>query len=174
MLRNRTGRAGTWAIIVLLLLVAAGVGVLYSLTRMTPSAPPSQAPTQPSAGNAQAAESWKAFVDDARAKCEQEPGCTVDYSALHDYEGKYFGVMIIGYKDSEYITDLYHYDRESKEWVTAPKYVPEGEGYELIDTETASKDWGVPKETLDEWIASAEKAVQKVYERRAQEQQADE
>ena len=166
-----SNRTGLWIALVLFLIVVTAAGVLLSISRSTPvtgTVTPPAATETPQPDYA-AATSWKQFVDAARVKCKgQQADCSVDYTALQEYGTQTFGVMIIGYKDSEYVTDLYRYDPESRTWVSAPRHQPEG-GYEIIDTVAASKKWGVPKDLLDEWITSAEKAVKRVYERRAKE-----
>lgn len=106
----------------------------------------------------EAERSWEAFVADAKEAVKKDPSAIFGYEAYHEYEGKSFGVMVVGWKDSEYIIDLYHYNPETKKWDSAPTYQPP-DGYEAIDTTVASKKWGVPKETLDHWIDQADEAM---------------
>ena len=171
---DRLSHPWLWITLIILLIVAVAIGVFVSLSLRKPTrtvvvAPSRPAPQQP-ATTYDAASSWKVFVDDARAKCEKEgPDCTVDYTALHDYGQGSYGVMIIGYRDSEYITDLYRYDPSTREWTPAPKR-SQMDGYEVVDTAAASQQWGVPQEELDAWITEAEKGVQHTYQQRAQQE----
>lgn len=171
MAERPSNRTSLWIPLVLFLIVVTAAGVLLSINRSKPVTgtvtPP--ATTETHQPDYAAATSWKVFTDDARAKCKgQQADCSVDYTALREYGTQTFGVMIVGYKDSEYVTDLYRYDPKSRTWVSSPRCQPEN-GYEAIDTFAASKKWGVPMDVLDEWITSAEKAVKRVYERRAKE-----
>ncbi len=112
-----------------------------------------------------AAESWKAFVADARSECEKNPGCTLDYDKLHDHEGAHFGVTVIGYKDSEYFVNLFRFDPESGKWIESPRSTP-AEGYEDIDVPATSKQWNVPEATIRQWIEQANRTVKEIYAKR--------
>lgn len=170
MAERPSNRTSLWIPLVLFLIVVTAAGVLLSINRSRPVTgtvtPP--ATTETHQPDYAAATSWKVFTDDARAKCKKEgPNCTLDYTALHEIGEHSYGVMVVGWKDSEYIIDMYRYDPASNKWVPAPtKQTMEAEE---IDTFAASKKWGVPMDVLDEWITSAEKAVKRVYERRAKE-----
>ncbi len=165
--KRSSRRALIITVVVLILLLSAATGVLVNMgflkpTRVVVITSEKPAPEQPQTDYA-AASSWKVFVDDARAKCEKEgPNCTVDYTALHDYGKGAYGVMIIGYRDSEYVTDLYRYDPSTKDWEPAPKR-QHMDGYEAIDSADTAQKWGVPRETIEGWTDEAEKAVTKIY-----------
>jgi hypothetical protein len=69
---------------------------------------------------------------------------------------------VIGWKDSEYAADLFRYDPRQRDWIVAPTHRIES-GYEEVDTATASRAWGVPQSTLDEWIKAANDAMHRKY-----------
>ena len=102
--------------------------------------------------------SWREFVDSAKEKCSESETTVFGFEALHEYEGQSFGVMVVGWKDSEYVVDLFRYDPKEKEWVPGP--ISETDyGEDTVDTEAASKVWGVPKELLDQLINEAHEAM---------------
>jgi len=130
-----------------------------------PPAAPVQKPPAP-APVVDAGQSWKDFTAVARLKCESDPGCTLDYEKLHEYEGHYYGAMIIGYKDSEYYLNLYRFDPKEVKWVDSPRSTSDV-GYEDVDVPASSDRWGVPREVIQGWIDEADKTVKEVYSKRA-------
>jgi hypothetical protein len=112
-----------------------------------------------------AAESWVKFVADSRSKCEENPGCTLDYDKLHEHDSRHFGVMVIGYKDSEYYVSLFGFDPKSDKWTDSPRSTPE-DGYEGIDIPATSKEWNVPEAMISQWIDQANRTVQEIYSKR--------
>jgi len=73
--------------------------------------------------------------------------------------------MIIGYKDSEYYTNLYRFDAENNGWIDSPRSAPE-DGYEHIDVPATSERWSVPEATIRGWITEAETTVREIYSKR--------
>lgn len=162
---NGASRRGVWIAVVILLFVALAAGVFVSIGRKSQPAAMEHPPATAEAPkpNFDAANSWKKFVSSTRAKCEEvEPKCSLDYAALHEEGGQSFGVIVIGWKDSEYAADLFRYDPRQKDWTVAPTRQIES-GYEEVDTATASRAWGVPQSTLDDWIKAANDAMHKKY-----------
>lgn len=123
--------------------------------------PPPAAPTP----TVRAEESWNAFLDDVRTRCKPEEGCTIDYERLREYDGRHFGITVIGYKDSEYFVDLHRFDSGSNEWIGSPRVQPE-DGYEHIDVPATSEQWDVPEATVRGWIDEAERTVREIYSKR--------
>jgi len=163
---NGASRRGVWIAVVILLFVALAAGVFLSIGKeRLRSGAKVETPTthETPKTNFEAANSWKKFVSSTRAKCEEvEPKCSLDYAALHEEGGQSFGVIVIGWKDSEYAADLFRYDPRQKDWIVAPTHQTES-GYEEVDTATASRAWGVPQSTLSEWIKAANDAMHKKY-----------
>jgi len=168
MVDNRSSRFGLWIALVLVLIIALAAGVFVSLRPHLPEvvkepAPPPKPVSEQTPLNPKAVESWKAFVSSARAKCrEQGPNCTLDYASIHQYGAQSFGVMVVAWKDSEYVIDLFRYDPAKNDWTVAPTKQTEM-GSEQIDTASASKNWKVPRNLLDEWISKAESALRRRY-----------
>ena len=163
---NRSSRKGLWIAFVILLAVALGAGVFMSMRRSrppeAPKKPPPPAVAKPTPLNPRAVESWKNFVHESRAKCEQQPNCTLDYAAIHQYGAQSFGVMVVAWKDSEYTIDLMRYDPKSGSWVAAPTKKSDSE-FEETDTAAASKKWQVPRKQLDGYISKAQSAMREKY-----------
>jgi len=111
-----------------------------------------------------AVESWKEFVADARSECEKNPTCTLDYEKMHEHDGRYFGITVIGYKESECYFDLYRFDSKSDKWIRSP--VGAAELNEVIDVQATSKRWEVPEATIQQWIDQADKTVKEIYSKR--------
>ena len=130
--------------------------------RPTPTPPTPPAAPTPTFSPEQ---SWKNFVTDARAKCESHQGCSIDFEKLHEYEGRHFGIVVIGYKDSEYFVNLYRFDPATEKWIESPRITPE-DGYEHIDISKTSQDWNVPDATIQGWIDEAETTVREIYSKR--------
>lgn len=126
-----------------------------------PPAPRAEAPKPADV----AAESWQKLVADARAECEKNPGCTLDYEKMHEHDGRFFGVTVIGYKDSEYYVDLFRFDPKTDKWTDSPHTMTET-GLEGIDYPTTSKQWNVPEKMLQTWIALADRTVKEIYSKR--------
>jgi hypothetical protein len=163
--RNRSSRSGLWIAVILVVVLSAAAGALVSMHFPKPvkvvTAPVPQASEQPPT-DYDAASSWKVFVDDARAKCAKEgPDCTLDYTALHEIGENTFGVMVIGWKDSEYVIDMYRFDPAEGKWIASP--TKQTEEAEEIDTFAASRKWGISQAILQEWINAADKAVKHKY-----------
>jgi hypothetical protein len=125
--------------------------------RPTPP-PPSAAPTPTFSPE----QSWKAFVADTRAECETNPTCTLDYDTMHEYDGRYYGVTVIGYKESECYFDLYRFDPRADKWIGGPRTMTEV-GIEDIDYPATSKQWNVPEATIKMWLDDAKKTAREVY-----------
>ena len=161
--RRRSSGKGLWVALVILLLAALGVGAYISIRGARRSEAPA---TPPEAANAPlnpiAVDSWKNFVHEARARCEKEPGCSLDYAAVHQVGDQSFGVIVTAWKDSEYSIDLLRYDPQPGSWVAAPTKKTDS-GMEEIDTSAASKAWSVPQALLDDWIAQAQSSMTKKY-----------
>lgn len=159
---GKSNKAVFWAALVLMLVVTLAAGVFFGLNRkpaavQSPRADDTQL-------HADAATSWKVFVDDARAKCEKaDPKCTVDYTALRDAGGHSFGVTVIGWKDSDYIIDVYRFDPATRKWEPAPTI--ESDGAVQVDTTETSRRWAVPEGILKDWIDAANSAVKHKYAR---------
>jgi len=130
-----------------------------------PQPRPVQQPTPAPKPEITAEQSWNEFVADARSECESQPGCSVDYEKLHEYDGRHFGVMIVGYEDSEYFVSLYRFDPDSNEWVESPRSTP-ADGYEHIDVPATSEQWDVPEATIKGWIDEANRTVREIYSKR--------
>lgn len=109
----------------------------------------------------EAEQSWDKRVADAKSKISKETDVIFGHEAYHEYNGQSFGVMIIGWKDSEYVVDLYRYNPVKKGWENAPTHVSKESGYEYIDTASVSKKWGIPEEIIKKWLDDAEKAAKK-------------
>lgn len=105
-----------------------------------------------------ATESWKDFVTDTRAELGEGPAFTLVYDKLHEYEGRFFGVQMIGNKGKEYAVAIFRFDPESKEW-DSPRIAQED-----IDMWAAvSKQWDVPKATIQEWLDEANRTVKEMH-----------
>jgi hypothetical protein len=145
-------------------LVAAGGCRNRTEVREVKAPPPIEKPA-PSAEATQealdAARSWIELLSTAMRNCEAN--CTIDYQALHEYEGHSYGIMVVAWRDSEYIIDLYRYDSGKKKWTDAPTF--EADYGEAVDTATASKQWGVPQNEILKWINEADDAMGKKYNR---------
>lgn len=112
------------------------------------------------------AESWKKFVADTRSECEKNPGCTLDYDKLHEYDGRFFGVTVIGYKESEYYLDLFRFDPKSDKWIGSPRTTMGEISQESIDVPATSKEWSVPEATIRQWLDEADRTVKEIYSKR--------
>jgi len=89
---------------------------------------------------------WKAFV-----------------TQVHEDAGRYYGVIIFGPPESEWEMGLLRYDAAKNDWDKSATKVEhtEVEDYTMPDTASTAKQWGVPKEKLDAWIAQAEATMKK-------------
>lgn len=112
-----------------------------------------------------AVESWREFVADARAECEKNPTCTLDYDKTHEHQGHYYGVMVVGYRESEYYVDLYRFDPKADKWIGGPRTMTEV-GIEDIDYAATSKQWNVPEATIRQWTDLAARTVKEIYSKR--------
>lgn len=128
--------------------------------------PPSPAQAPPPAPALSPEQSWKEYVSVARLKCESQEGCSLDHEKYREYEGHHYGVMIIGFKDSEYYLNLYRFDPEEVKWVDSPRSTSDV-GYEDVDVPESSDQWGVPREVIEGWIDEADKTVKEIYSKRS-------
>lgn len=125
---------------------------------MKAEAPTVETKETPSKSDAQSA--WEKFIAAAKENCAKQEGVSVDFDACHEYDGRSFGVMAIGWKDSEYVVDLYCWDDGRKEWVQSPTArweVP------IVDVAAASEKWNVPTKVIEAWLEEANTAVQRKY-----------
>ena len=107
--------------------------------------------------------SWDKRVAEAKEACSKEPDTIFGHAAYHEYDGQSFGIMIVGWKDSEYVVDLHHYDPAKKAWESAPTHMPSDGGYEEIDTAAVSKKWGISDKVIKAWLDDAESAAHKKF-----------
>ena len=141
--------------------------VVLILSGCRPPPTPVQKPAPAPKPTVNAVGSWKAFVQDARDDCAKEkesPG-SVDYQKLYAHGGQSFGVMIVGWPESEYFIDLYRFDAKSDKWIDSPRSSPDG-GYDSVDVPAASKQWKVPEATIRQWLDEADRTVKDVYSKR--------
>ena len=68
-------------------------------------------------------------------------------------------MIVLAWKDSEYEIDLFRYDPKTTGWLESPMR----QDMPGIDVEATSKRWGVPKETIQEWIDEATAVMKKKY-----------
>ena len=111
----------------------------------------------------EAEQSWDKRVAEAKSKISKEPYTIFGHEVYHEYNGQGFGIMIVGWKDSEYVVDLYRYNPAKKAWESAPTHMPSDGGYEEIDTAAASKKWGISDKVIKAWLDDAEEAAKKEF-----------
>ncbi len=151
-----------WLRVMLCLFALAVLSGCQPQAKPTPKPPAPPAAPTPTFSPEQ---SWKNFVTDARAKCEAEDGCSLDYEKFHEHGGRQFGVTVIGYKDSEYFVSLFRFDPQAEKWVESPRATPM-DGYEEIDVPATSSQWDVPEAEIRGWIDEANTTVQEIYSKR--------
>ncbi len=162
-IEHESGRCAYWVVVAVLLVAAVAAGVFVSISKrgIRTGAGKAGVPSGPADDRAvrisEAARSWQEFVASGRKKCDVT--VSIDYEALHEYDGQSFGVMVVAWKDSEYEVDVYRYDPAKKDWVIGPFH----REYPGMDTGAASKTWGVPQGILDQWIDEAGAVVKKKY-----------
>ena len=146
-------------LVILLLIVFSGLGVFLSVDKEKTSVPGTPTPTVNELPKSEEQVSWEKFAKSAREGGGED--VSVDYDAYHQYGEERFGILVVGWKDSEYEIDLYHYDPGRKDWELSP--VIEESAY-ATDIPTASKKWGVPGSVIKGWIDRADREVQKIYQ----------
>lgn len=144
-----------------LLCVLAVAAIAGGCSRQVEEPPPTPEPPAVTAE-----QSWENYVSRAREECAREPGCSVDFEKLYEYDGRYFGVMVVGVEDSEYWVTLERYSPKTDEWVLSP--TAESEGFRGTDVPATSEEWNIPTEVINQWLEEAETTVQAIYAKRNQ------
>ena len=162
--RNAVGRMLGRELILMAVLLSMLILPLISGCSKPAAAPGKPRTVQPpgveiSERNTRPRHSWGLFISSVKGRCAKSPGCTLDYEAFHEYDGKAFGVMAIAWKDSEYEIDLYRYDPGKMGWADSPR----GESGLSVDVAKTSGMWGVPQSILQKWLKEAEDYMGRKY-----------
>jgi hypothetical protein len=104
---------------------------------------------------------WRKLVADAVESCKEAKDCSIDFDAQHQYNGRYFGVMVVGWVNSEYEIELYRYDVTRRDWISSPR--SEGEITESVDVAVTSRAWHLPRPVIEKWLKEAEDAAHMIY-----------